>query len=101
MKTSFALAACLSAIFFVTGCQKSSPPAPATAPSRVVLPQENTSMPSSQEQANEAGAGHETDSDAADPGMTTDHDKTVEQEQPSGDESSRAAPNDGDAEPPQ
>jgi hypothetical protein len=33
--------------------------------------------------------------------MTIDHDKTVKQEQPSGDESSQAAPNDGDAEPPQ
>jgi hypothetical protein len=36
-----------------------------------------------------------------DPGMTTDQDKTVKQEQPSGDESSQAAPNEGDAEPPQ
>lgn len=35
-----------------------------------------------------------------DPGMTRAHDKTLAQEEPSGDESSRAAPNDGDAEPP-
>jgi hypothetical protein len=36
-----------------------------------------------------------------DPGRTTTHDKTLQQEQPSGDESSQAAPNEGDAEPPQ
>lgn len=36
-----------------------------------------------------------------DPGMSRRHDKTLIQEEPSGDKSSRAAPNEGDAEPPQ
>ncbi len=36
----------------------------------------------------------------ADPGMNPNRDKTPDEELPSGDESSQAAPNDGDAEPP-
>lgn len=36
----------------------------------------------------------------ADPGMDPNHDKTHAEGLPSGDTSSRAAPNDGDAEPP-
>ncbi|MGH7193317.1 MAG: hypothetical protein ACREJM_07240 [Candidatus Saccharimonadales bacterium] len=36
----------------------------------------------------------------ADPGMDPNRDKTPAEELPSGDESSRAAPNDGDAAPP-
>lgn len=36
----------------------------------------------------------------ADPGMDPNRDKTAAEEQPSGDESSQAGPNDGDAEPP-
>lgn len=56
-----------------------------------------------QQPSNEAAtsdAGTDRSEQADDPGMTTTHDKTRKQEQPSGDESSRAAPNEGDAEPP-
>ena len=99
MKTSFAWAASLSAILLITGCQKASPPAAATGQSQGAQPQTNASTPSGTEQPK---AAESADSDQPDdPGMTTAHDKTVKQEEPSGDESSRAAPNEGDAEPPQ
>jgi hypothetical protein len=94
MKTSFALAASLFAILLL-GCQKNSPPAPVTGQSRAAQPQPNTS----QAEPNDTSAAVESKADADqpdDPGMTTAHDKTIKQEEPSGDESSRAGPNEGD-----
>jgi hypothetical protein len=102
MKTSFAWAS-LSAILLITGCQKSSPPAAATDQSRVNQSETDAFTQNPQEQPTEIGpTASQADADQSDdPGMTTAHDKTVKQEKPSGDESSRAAPNEGDAEPPQ
>ncbi|HWB09436.1 MAG TPA: hypothetical protein VG826_09440 [Pirellulales bacterium] len=99
MKTSFALAASLSTILLL-GCQNSSPPAAVRDQSRAAQPLASTSQP----EVTETGAGAESqteDDQPDDPGMTTAHDKTLKQEEPSGDESSRAGPNEGDAEPPQ
>lgn len=49
------------------------------------------------DETNEADAD---DAVRADPGMDPNRDKTAAEEQPSGDESSEAGPNEGDAEPP-
>lgn len=102
MKTSFILAASLSAILVTASCQKSSPPA--ADQSRAAPPQTNGSAVDLQEQPKPIDPATDSKADADqpdDPGMTTAHDKTVKQEKPSGDESSNAGPNEGDAEPPQ
>lgn len=78
-------------------CQPRAVP-PATAPPPATTGAE-TSGPSSNG-LNDAVQAPDSDQ-PDDPGMTRSHDKTLKQEQPSGDKSSRAAPNDGDAEPPQ
>lgn len=96
MKATFALAA-LFIVFANISCQPRAAP-PATTP-----PPATTGAETADPASNGLNdAAHAPDSDQPDdPGMTTSHDKTLKQEQPSGDESSRAAPNDGDAEPPQ
>ena len=105
MKTLLVLTACLVVSFAVAGCQKAT--APGTPASPAAAQSNSAPVPrgeSAQDTANritDSGV-NEADADQPDdPGMTTDRDKTLKQEQPSGDESSQAAPNDGDAEPPQ
>jgi len=104
MKCLLAVAASLFTILLSVGCQKASPPAPDQ--SRAAQPQASRQVPGAADQngPKSTGAGDESRPDADqpdDPGMTTARDKTVKQEEPSGDESSLAAPNEGDAEPPQ
>jgi hypothetical protein len=100
MKTLLVLALSLSLLCVTTGCQKTATPAERAKSSTTAQPKNN---PAVSEQSSESTNESQTaDADQPDdPGMTTAHDKTVKQETPSGDESSRAAPNEGDAEPPQ
>lgn len=97
MRTLFAVTIGLLAICYTAGCQQSAAPPRAGSPTTSQTPANKTA-------ASTPDSGESSTSDADqpdDPGMTTEHDKTITQEQPSGDESSRAAPNEGDAEPPQ
>jgi hypothetical protein len=101
MRTFLALTVTLLAICHAIGCTKNAAPPSTPRPTAAPQPQ------SSSAETNAAGtsdkdASSSPDADQPDdPGMTTQHDKTIKQEEPSGDESSGAAPNDGDAEPPQ
>lgn len=102
MKTTRILAVSFVLVFVIAACQKTTSPmrpnSPAATPN---VPPASSGQP---EQIGGANNGTDNGADAGqpdDPGMTSDHDKTLKQEQPSGDESSQAAPNDGDAEPPQ
>jgi hypothetical protein len=97
MRTLLALSTGLLTAVLATGCQKASAPATATDQSRVTQPQNQDRNGQEAKVTESEPAADQPD----DPGMSTAHDKTVKQEQPSGDESSRAAPNEGDAEPPQ
>lgn len=100
MKCFSCVGASLALIFVVVGCQKAAPPAmPAASPTTQGAPGTQTSnLPDDGMPPSDNRAGEEQPDD---PGMTTAHDKTIKQEQPSGDESSQAAPNEGDPEPPQ
>lgn len=96
MKAPFSLAALF--LFFVgVSCQPPTVP-PAQTP-QTAIPASEAGAHASSDAMNAVDATVSDQPD--DPGMTRKHDKTLIQEQPSGDESSRAAPNDGDAEPPQ
>lgn len=101
MKKSLILVASLITL---AGCQQDSvrPQTTNRAPNAAdKLPKSNqlpVSAIDEQETSQEtASAGDVPD----DPGLTVKRDKTLKQERPSGDESSQAAPNEGDAEPPQ
>ena len=103
MRPALILTAGFIPFWFTTGCQKSSTPPPAAVrappPAAVDQPvpvRANADTGDAPDEAEQAGADEPDD-----PGRTTARDKTAQQEEPSGDESSRAAPNDGDAEPPQ
>ncbi|HVX12411.1 MAG TPA: hypothetical protein VHC22_14610 [Pirellulales bacterium] len=98
MKTSCTLVAGMLLASAVCGCQKTTAPAPQGSGSASAT----ATAPSANAGDRATSAEMSTDADQpADPGRTTAHDKTLKQEQPSGDESSQAAPNEGDAEPPQ
>lgn len=88
------------------GCQDNQSAKPSTRPtgaldsSRDVGSADTEGSGGTLRRADDTG---EADADAAlraDPGMDPDRDKTAAEEQPSGDESSEAGPNEGDAEPP-
>lgn len=95
MKALFSSAA-LFLIFAGVACQPRATP-PAHTPPPTTSSELGTHLPTN----TSAAPAPVTSDQPDDPGMTRAHDKTLIQEQPSGDESSRAAPNDGDAEPPQ
>lgn len=100
MKNSIWTSAAFLAILIAAGCQQT------TAPKQEVHPPATGQTAEQRQAANPSAeqptAGPRSDVDQPDdPGMTTAHDKTPKQEEPSGDESSRAAPNEGDAEPPE
>lgn len=100
MKTLLILTLSLSLLCVTMGCQKTAMPTGSLESSTTAQPNSNlTADDQSSQRTNEAQSADADQPD--DPGMTTAHDKTVKQETPSGDESSRAAPNEGDAEPPQ
>lgn len=87
---------CLSALL-AAGCQPSADQARPTG-NPAVPPRAGLDSGHSAEQAE---PGDESSvAPNADPGMDPNRDKTPDEELPSGDESSQAAPNDGDAEPP-
>ena len=100
MRTFLALTYALFAVGYMAGCQQNSVPPRSTSPT-ISQPPSNSSgtAAASTPDKGESAASDATQPD--DPGMTSEHDKTIKQEEPSGDESSRAAPNEGDAEPPQ
>jgi hypothetical protein len=94
MKTPIAAAA-LYLILAAAGCQ------PRVAPTTPAAPPAATTGAVGSEPSGTLDGGMPDSDQPDDPGMTTAHDKTLRQELPSGDESSQAAPNEGDAEPPQ
>jgi hypothetical protein len=95
MRTAMFVAACLLSVCFAVGCQKGASPARG-------LPAANTNSaaPSGGVDQDSTSGIQSTSDQPDDPGMSSQRDKTIRQELPSGDESSRAAPNEGDAEPP-
>lgn len=104
MKTLLILTACVVVSFAVAGCQKATAPAtqasPAAAQTKTAPGQPGGPGQAAANRITDSGVDEADADQPDDPGMTTDRDKTLKQEQPSGDESSQAAPNDGDAEPP-
>lgn len=88
----------LSVVCFVVGCQQkvSHVPTPPAGNSSSAAGGTADAVKDTTSTTVTDDAGAPSD----DPGMTLDRDKTARQELPSGDESSRAAPNEGDAEPP-
>lgn len=86
---------CVASMLLV-GCQPSADKGgPAGRPA--VSPQAGLDSGPPTEQSE---PGDDSASSDADPGMDPNRDKTPAEELPSGDESSQAAPNEGDAEPP-
>ena len=93
------IAVCLFVVCFVVGCQQKVSPVPAPPAGNTTNAAGGTTDALSD--ANSTTVTDDAGAQSDDPGMTIDRDKTASQELPSGDESSKAAPNEGDAEPPQ
>lgn len=90
------VAALLGAGLLAIGCQpNTSNPPPASRPALSPNAGLESGQPAEQDQPGEGAIAPN-----ADPGMDPHRDKTPAEELPSGDKSSQAAPNDGDAEPP-
>ena len=100
----------ITAVFLLSalalGCQDNQAAKPSTSPTGALDSSRDAAGPDTQGSGGTlrpADEPSEVDADAAlnaDPGMDSDRDKTAAEEQPSGDESSEAGPNEGDAEPP-
>ncbi|HVA50828.1 MAG TPA: hypothetical protein VNH11_31080 [Pirellulales bacterium] len=103
MKTSSIITAGSILLLLISGCQQTG------APSQEVGHGSGSGQSATQKapdvqppsEAADVNDKQATADEPDDPGMTTERDKTRRQEKPSGDESSQAAPNEGDAEPPQ
>lgn len=90
----------------VVGCQDNRSAKPSTRPTGALDSSRDAGAADTEgsggtlRRADETGEADANAALSADPGMDPDRDKTAAEEQPSGDESSEAGPNDGDAEPP-
>ncbi len=103
MKTPSIITAGSILLLLMSGCQQAGAPSQETGHGSANGQSAAQKAPDVQPptEATEAHDKQATADEPDDPGMTTERDKTRQQEKPSGDESSQAAPNEGDAEPPQ
>jgi hypothetical protein len=107
MNSTVRLLAVCAATAFALGCQgETKPGTPSTSSTGALDSSRSAAGGNTQGSADAPQRADEPDTlnaDAAlhaDPGMDPNRDKTLAAEQPSGDESSDAGPNEGDAEPP-